>query len=128
MGLRRYEAVMKAAADPTRARILKMLEAGELCVCQLIAVLRLSPSTVSKHLFLLRSAALVRDRKEGKWVLYELDRETDPATAGAALRLVGSLLSDDPVVRRDRELLRKACREMGPGPCAAAPRLAEARA
>ena len=38
MGLNRYEAVMKAVSDPTRVRILKILESGEICVCQVIAV------------------------------------------------------------------------------------------
>jgi DNA-binding transcriptional ArsR family regulator len=80
MSLRMYEAVMKAVADPTRVRILKMLEGGELCVCQIIAVLALSPSTISKHLFLLKSAGLVNDRKEKKWVHYSLDRESDDRT------------------------------------------------
>jgi DNA-binding transcriptional ArsR family regulator len=82
MSLRKYEATMKAAADPTRVRILKMLEGGELCVCQIIAVLALSPSTVSKHLFLLKSAGLVNDRKEKKWVHYSLDRESGPIRGG----------------------------------------------
>ena len=50
---------------------------------EIIAVLALSPSTVSKHLFLLKSAGLVRDRKEKKWVHYSLDRgSSDPYVAG----------------------------------------------
>ncbi len=63
MSLRHYERAMKSAADPTRFRILKMLEGGELCVCQLVAVLGLSQSTVSKHLFLLKTGGVeaVRD-------------------------------------------------------------------
>ncbi len=74
MSLRDYERAMKSAADPTRLRILKMLEGGELCVCQLIAVLELSQSTVSKHLFLLKMGGLVKERREGKWVHYSPDR------------------------------------------------------
>ncbi|NIM04216.1 MAG: ArsR family transcriptional regulator, partial [Armatimonadetes bacterium] len=42
--LRDYEAVLKAAADPNRARILKMLEGGEMCVCQIVTALELSQS------------------------------------------------------------------------------------
>ena len=48
MGIREYESVMKAIADPTRVRILKILEGGEMCVCQIIAILSLGQSTVSK--------------------------------------------------------------------------------
>lgn len=46
MGLKQYEAVMKAASDPTRVRILKILESGEICVCQIIAVIHLSQPTL----------------------------------------------------------------------------------
>ena len=68
MGLRDYESALKAAADPTRVRILKILEGGEMCVCQVIAILSLGQSTVSKHLFLLRAAGLIKDRRDRKWV------------------------------------------------------------
>src|SRR5512139_3085260 len=76
MSLREYEMVMKAVADPTRIRILKLLEGGEMCVCQVVAVLELSQSTISKHLFLLKMAGLVRERQEKKWVHYALDGST----------------------------------------------------
>lgn len=65
--LREYQAVLKAAADANRARILKMLEGGELCVCQIVAVLGLSASTVSKHLSLLRGGGAGR-RTKGRQV------------------------------------------------------------
>jgi DNA-binding transcriptional ArsR family regulator len=115
MSLRKYEAAMKAAADPTRVRILKMLEAGELCVCQIIAVLALSPSTVSKHLFLLKSAGLVNDRKEKKWVHYSLDRESDDPYVAGILRELSSWLDRDPVIARDRVRLSEAKKDLGPG-------------
>ena len=114
MSLRQYETVMKAVADPTRVRILKMLETGELCVCQIIAVLALSPSTVSKHLFLLKSAGLVNDRKEKKWVHYSLDRENrDPYVAGTLRELAG-WLEDDRTIIEDRGRLAGAIRDVGP--------------
>ena len=47
--MRDLELALKAAGDPTRTRILKLLESGGLCVCQVQAVLGLAPSTVSKH-------------------------------------------------------------------------------
>jgi DNA-binding transcriptional ArsR family regulator len=114
MSLRRYEAVMKAVADPTRVRILKLLEPGELCVCQIIAVLALSPSTVSKHLFLLKSAGLVNDRKEKKWVHYSLDRRSDDPYAGGVLRQLSSWLDTDPVIAGDRARLATAKKDVGP--------------
>jgi len=119
MSLRKYEAVMKAAADPTRVRILKMLEGGDLCVCQIIAVLALSPSTVSKHLFLLKSAGLVNDRKEKKWVHYSLDRENDDAYVAGILRELSGWLERDPVIAKDRVRLAEARKDLGPNACAA---------
>lgn len=121
MSLRRYEATMKAVADPTRVRILKMLEVGELCVCQIIAVLALSPSTVSKHLFLLKSAGLVNDRKEKKWVHYSLDRENSDVYVKGILRELSAWLAHDPVIVRDRARLTEAKKDVGPdAACASA--------
>ena len=68
--------VTKALADTQRVRILLLLERGELCVCQIIEVLGLAPSTVSKHLSLLHAAGLVDVRKEGRWVYYSLSAES----------------------------------------------------
>jgi DNA-binding transcriptional ArsR family regulator len=121
MSLRKYEAAMKAAADPTRVRILKMLEGGELCVCQIIAVLALSPSTVSKHLFLLKSAGLVNDRKEKKWVHYSLDRENTDVYVAGILRELSGWLKRDPVMMKDRARLAEAKKDVGPGACAVSP-------
>ena len=59
--------------DPTRARILDALSHGELCVCDLAAVLRLSQSAVSHQLRLLRGLRLVRPRRDGRVVFYSLD-------------------------------------------------------
>ena len=103
MGLRDYESVLKAAADPTRVRILKILEGGEMCVCQVIAILSLGQSTVSKHLFLLRAAGLIKVQRDRKWVYYSLDRGTDSPYAARMLRNLRGWLNDDPVVLKDRK-------------------------
>ena len=62
-----------ALGDPTRIRILDALSHGELCVCDLAAVLRLSQSAVSHQLRLLRGLRLVRPRRDGRVVFYSLD-------------------------------------------------------
>jgi len=62
-----------ALGDPTRVRILDVLSHGELCVCDLAAVLGLSQSAVSHQLRLLRSIRLVKPRREGRIVFYSLD-------------------------------------------------------
>ncbi len=61
-------AITRALAHPARLRILAMLRAGELCVCQITAVLGLAPSTVSAHLRDLKLGGLVTERKDGRWV------------------------------------------------------------
>jgi len=111
MGLTQYEAVMKAASDPTRVRILKILESGEICVCQIIAVIQLSQPTISNHLSLLKSAGLITDRKDKKWVFYSLDGQD--GYAGSVLRNLLGWLNDDPLIERDRERTALA-RNLGP--------------
>lgn len=69
--------VTKALANPARLRILGALEKGELCVCQLTAVLDLAPSTVSAHLSDLRRAGFLLDRKDGKIVFYRLSERPE---------------------------------------------------
>mgnify|MGYP001132852265 CR=1 FL=1 len=92
--LREFEAALKAAGDPTRTRILKLLEAGPLCVCQVQAVLGLAPSTVSKHLTLLRAAGLVNDRRDGRWIHYALAAEERNPYARAVLALLRGSLAE----------------------------------
>ena len=113
MGLRRYEDVMKAGSDPTRVRILKILERGEICVCQIIAVIQLSQSTISKHLFLLRAAGLIKDRRDKKWIHYSLEGKSGNPYAGTLLRNIRKWLNDDPLILKDRERTAMA-RDIGP--------------
>jgi ArsR family transcriptional regulator, arsenate/arsenite/antimonite-responsive transcriptional repressor len=65
--------VFKALSDETRLRILKLLEGGELCVCHVVAAFGMSQSKVSFHLGVLKTAGLLKDRKEGKWMHYRID-------------------------------------------------------
>ena len=108
--LREFETVLKAVADPTRARILKILEHGELCVCQVVAVLGLGQSTVSRHLAVLRNAGLIEDRKEGRWAFYRLATDPRSRYASAMVELLKAWLNDDDSVMEDRrraEVLRR---------------------
>jgi len=103
--LETFETVAKAVADPSRVRILKLLKNGELCVCQITTVLGLAVATVSKHLAALKTAGLLQQRRDGKWVYYRLaERELNPY-APAFLALVGSFLKDDPTIGEDQRVL-----------------------
>ena len=96
----------KALADTQRLRILVMLEPGELCVCQIVEVLALAPSTVSKHLSILSAASLVACRKEGRWAYYRLADASGSDPAPALLRWALESLQKDAVVARDRKQLK----------------------
>lgn len=63
----------RALGDPTRVRILDALSHGELCVCDLAALVRMSESAVSHQLRFLRNLRLVKPRREGRMVFYALD-------------------------------------------------------
>jgi len=89
---------VKALAHPGRLRMLAMLRGGDLCVCQMTAVLELAASTVSSHLSDLRRAGLVTERKSGKWVHYHL------VTSGPLADLVREalrLVDDDDRLSQD---------------------------
>jgi DNA-binding transcriptional ArsR family regulator len=64
--------IFRAAADPCRIRILKLLREGELCVCEIIMALKRHQSTTSHHLSILKDAGLIKERKDGKWSRYRL--------------------------------------------------------
>lgn len=72
MGMKKTAKIFKALSDETRLRILSLLGEGELCVCDLMAILDLPQSTVSRHLATLRNAELVTDRRQGVWMYYRL--------------------------------------------------------
>lgn len=77
--------ITKALADHTRLRILAALRGGELCVCQIVELFVLAPSTVSKHLAILRQAGLIESRKDGRWMYYRLAGPEAPPAVRSAL-------------------------------------------
>ena len=111
--------ITKALADENRIRMLLALSArGELCVCHLIDLLGLAPSTVSKHLFLLRNARLIIGRKDGRWMHYRLNNGQDaPPLVLAALAWVVASVSDDPAIDADRVRLSEILSEPSPSGC-----------
>lgn len=94
--------VLKAAADPTRFRLLHLLRTGEATVGELQTVLQQSQPRVSRHLRLLGDAGLVDHFRDGQWKYYRLDNSADNATRIAQLL---ALAGDDPAIERDRRQL-----------------------
>lgn len=103
--MREFQVVAKALSDPSRIRALMALQSGELCVCQIIELLGLAPSTVSKHMAVLSQAGLVEMRKEGRWVYYRPGGAVSPLSAGA-IEWAGAALANDEQIRKDAEAIR----------------------
>lgn len=100
-------AVTKAMADETRVRMLAALEGRELCVCQLIELVELAPSTVSKHLSILRGARLIESRKDGRWMYYRLAKEDSPGWIKDALAWLKKSLDTQKQILNDRQRLEE---------------------
>ncbi len=104
--MREFMNVVKALGDENRVRALLALRGGELCVCQVIALLNLAPSTVSKHMTILKQARLVEATKRGRWVYYRLPHESETTPLAAhAVSFALETLSHDPAIVRDDERL-----------------------
>lgn len=96
--MKEFVRVMKAASDPNRIKVLKMLAKKAMCVCEIQEALGLAQSTTSKHLKLLEDSGLVVSEKDGLWVNYMLaDGRQNPFAAN----LLGNIrhwLNDDPEI------------------------------
>lgn len=108
--MRDFTDTAKALSDVNRVRILQALKGRELCVCQLVELLGLAASTVSKHVTLLRRAGLVEDRKEGRWVHCRRAGRGAPPQARAALRWLDAATADDESVAADARRLERITR------------------
>lgn len=106
--LDRTNQTFKALGHPARLRMLAMLRGGDLCVCQLTAVLDLAPSTVSAHLADLRRAGFVVEEKEGRWVHVRLSESSD---ACRVFELLWHQLSGDDQIAADTRAVERL-REM----------------
>jgi ArsR family transcriptional regulator, arsenate/arsenite/antimonite-responsive transcriptional repressor len=100
-------AVTGALADSSRLRALAACLCGELCVCQIIELLDLAPSTVSKHLSILKQAGLLESRKEGRWMYYRVPGEESPAVVREALEFVRRSLDKDKQIAEDIRRLKQ---------------------
>jgi len=108
-------AITRALADENRVRALLVLGRRELCVCQLIEFLELAPSTVSKHMTILRQARLIEGRKNGRWMNYRLAGKHALPAVKEAIAWLQRSLSNDPAARRDArrmEAILKTGREV----------------
>ena len=100
-----FLSITKALSDENRVRVLMALNTGELCVCQIIELLNLAPSTVSKHMSILKQARLVEGEKSGKWVYYRL-ASSAPKAALEAIEWAKKHLVTETTIKSDAKNLR----------------------
>ena len=104
---------LKALSDETRLRILALLLERECCVCEVMQVLQISQTRASRNLNILYDAGLLKQRKEGLWSLYSIDREEMNKHFAVLVQAVGEAIKDNATISLDREKLRNAER-VGP--------------
>ena len=105
--MREILAVMKALADENRLRAVVALQDRELCLCQIVELLGLANSTVSRHMSILHQARIVESRKQGRWNYFRLAEEADSPHAAAVASLAMRSLERDDKVRSDAKRLKQ---------------------
>lgn len=97
-----------ALADPTRVRLLNLMNGREVCVCYFVGILGQGQPKISRHLAYLRRAGIVAARREGKWMHYRIVRPSDPAQAAILDAALASFAADRRM-QTDRAKLERAC-------------------
>lgn len=99
-----------ALADPIRLRCLALIAARqELCVCELVAALGLPQPKISRHLAILKSAGLLRDRRDAQWVIYSITSGM-PDWANAAIDAAIKAMAADGQYAKDVKRLSRTAR------------------
>jgi ArsR family transcriptional regulator len=93
--MKEFIRVMKALSDPTRVKIIKILERRTMCVCELQTAIGAAQSTTSKHLKILEDAGLVASHKDGLWVNYTLAGGQQSPYAASLLGNLRHWLNED---------------------------------
>jgi len=99
--------IFKALSDSNRLRLYMALEENEVCVCHLTDMLNLAPSTVSKHLSILKQANLIESIKKGKWIYYFRSKESSLREDSSVTQAVINSLQNDHQTKKDTRRLKK---------------------
>lgn len=109
MKMNSFTAITKALSDSHRVRALAALRNGELCVCQIIEMLGLAPSTVSKHMSVLKQAGLVESRKVGRWIYYRLPKRDGLKTMQW---IIPAIVNSPEILEDDKHLKKITCADL----------------
>jgi len=99
-----------ALADPTRLRLLNLMDGREVCVCYFVEILKQGQPKISRHLAYLRRAGIVEARRDGKWMHYRIQRPDD-TKAAAILDATFKSFETDRNMQADLARLGQACCE-----------------
>ena len=108
--LKEMEKSFKALGDRNRLRIINMLKQRVMCVCEITDILKLSQSTVSSHLRVLKEAGMIEDTKDGLWVEYRLCK--DKSLKKQLLKLTETFFEVDEEMKQEREKALRADRQI----------------
>jgi len=103
--------IFKGLADPTRLRIVSLLFQKDLCVCELMFILKMEQSRISHQLRILRDADLVEDRREGKWITYRISDKARPNLEGPLNQLLKEQIRESEEAIHDLANLEICLRE-----------------
>jgi len=111
------DAIFRGFADPTRLRILSLLAAGELCVCDIVEILGLPQPAVSRHLAYLRRTGLVEVRYEAKFAHYRLAAPTNAVHKNIVSCVRSCFLGIASLDDERREAVERVARRARDGAC-----------
>ncbi len=100
--MKQFIRVMKALSDPSRVRVLKLLQEEQLCVCNIQEFLQLAQSTVSRHMKTLEDAGLVEHERQGTWIIYRLADNHESVYERTMLAHLENWLEDDKELKQMR--------------------------
>lgn len=112
---RKLAGVFAAFSDPTRLRLLNLMARREVCVCYFVEILQESQPKISRHLAYLRRTGIVRARREGKWMYYEIDRRMDHGVSTILKALLRSIATEREMQADAARLERACCGLCAPG-------------
>lgn len=98
-----------ALADPTRLRLLNLMNGREVCVCYFVEILKQSQPKVSRHLAYLRRAGIVEARREGKWMHYRIEWPKDAAAVSVLDSALRSLKQEAQMQADVSRLTKASC-------------------
>lgn len=107
--MRLFSAAAHCMTDPIRIRMFLALRQRPLCVCQLIELIKIPPTIMSKHLAMMKKARLVSGVRKGRWIYYHLQRDSD--LARHTLAWAQKSLATDPIILEDGTVLALVMKE-----------------